>query len=97
MKNPRKMPTADIYRHLELRLNCTASRADHLAKLFYQAAMFLIHKIKYENWQWRNNYLREYARCALRASFTNIISPYINELMFRQHPGLRIYDAGPAD
>jgi hypothetical protein len=86
------MTTAGIYRHLESRLGCSASRADHLAKLFYQAAMFLIHKIKYENWRWRNNYLREHAGCALGAVFTNTLSPYINELMFRQHPGLRIYD-----
>jgi hypothetical protein len=92
--DPRTMSVADIYRHLRT-LQCDERRADNLVRLFHRAALFLVAKIENEGWKWRSNYLREHAGCALGAKFTNTISPYINELLFRQHPHLRTYDENP--
>lgn len=91
MNNVRTMKTTDIYRHLRT-LQCDSRRADRLVALFHRSAIFLVDKVQREGWKWRTNYLREHAGCAFGATFTNTLSPYINELLFRQYPDLRRYE-----
>jgi hypothetical protein len=38
--------------------------------------------------------MREHAGCAFGAVFTNSISPYINELVFRKYPQFQKYKNG---
>jgi hypothetical protein len=95
MKNPKAktMKTADIYRYLDT-IGYNASRTDHIKKLFHHSALVLVDRIKNDGWKWRINFLREHAGCESGVSFTNSISPYIYELIFREHPGLRVYEEG---
>jgi hypothetical protein len=72
---------------------CDMRRAEHLVEHFRKAAVFLVSKIETDGWHWRSNYLREHAGCAFGAQFTNTLSPYINELLFRQYPVYRKYAA----
>jgi hypothetical protein len=78
-------------------LGCDKRRADNLVELFHKAAMFLADKIENEGWKWRSNYLREHVGCAYGAEFTNTLSPYVLELMFRQYPDLRKYESPELD
>jgi hypothetical protein len=93
MNNAREMSTADIYRHLRTH-KFDSRRTDHLVDDFDRAAKFLRHKIEHDGWKWRSNYLREHAGCAFGAQFTNTVSPYILELLFRKVPMWRKYDEG---
>jgi hypothetical protein len=91
------MKTDAIYRHLKY-LKFSQSRADRLVGLFHQAALYLVERIEKAGWpKWRNNYLREHVGCAFGEEFTNTSSPYIVELMFRKHPGLRKYENSSGD
>lgn len=90
MKNYKDMETAAIYQHLNT-LRYSARRVEVLIELFHNSAVFLISKMKNDEWKWETNYLREHARCAFGASFTNPISPCIYELLFRKYPALRAY------
>ena len=82
------MSTPDIYLHLS-GAGFDKARADRLVDLFYRAAVFLVNIIENHGWKWRANYMREHAGCASGAQFTNTVSPYINELVFRKYPDLR--------
>lgn len=97
MNDPRTMSIAEIYRHLHAACQCSARRADQLAELFHRSAKYLIDKIEREHWRWRDNYLREHAGCAFGAQFTNTMSPYINELVFRRYPDVAKYRHGNED
>jgi hypothetical protein len=93
--NARNMTTEAIYRYLRLEVRFDTRRTDRILEPWYQAALFLVAKIKSAGWKWRDNFLREYVACALGEGFTNTISPYVTELMFRQHPELRKYAENP--
>ena len=91
--NPATMTTKQIYSHLAT-LRYPPSRADRLVELFAKAAGYLVDKIENEKWMWRDNYMREHAGCSFGAEFSNSISPYINELVFRKYPKFQKYKNG---
>jgi hypothetical protein len=95
MNNPSTMTTTEIYRHLRT-LKFDQRRANHLVAQFHRAALFLAERVKSDGWKWRNNYLREHVGCAFGTQFTNSVSPYIMELLFRQYPQFREYETPEA-
>jgi len=94
MNDPARMTEQQLYRHIWSTGGLDQNRTDRLVERFAAAARFLVDQIEMDGWQWGDNFLREYVRCAFGAQFTNTISPYILELLFRRHPRFAKYKAG---
>jgi hypothetical protein len=70
------------------------SASPKLVEKFYQSALFLKERMELDGWTWSWNYLREHARCALGARFTNTVSPEILTALRKAHPEIAHYEDG---
>jgi hypothetical protein len=88
MRDFSTMSDKDIYAFLEGE-GFPRRSVERLIDDFMAGGQALADAIKTQGAEWRDNFMREWAGCFRHARFTNTISPAINELVFRRHPGLR--------
>ncbi len=67
---------------------------DRIFEAFYKAGMFLLERVRNDDWLWCNNYLREHARAAGGVQFTNTISPAMLKRLRDTFPSMRPYIDG---
>ena len=64
---------------------------DQLVEMFHKAATFQEERMRTGVWHWSDNFLREYARCAFNAKFTNTRSPDILKKLCQKYPQWKKY------